>query len=168
MYVENIVIGKPVVEPQHLFALDEDDWNRVEKEKTYYTEERFLPRILVDIGIYPSISEIRRNKPQLKEKLDSKKLKLKKQDSYGRYTNNYEEVSFETYISRQFDPSEEIKKELDTFMDDIRKQVNTTMKETFDNSTKSMLSNAVLSILSANDTYRQIENNIKCIADKQA
>lgn len=107
-------------------------------------------------------------KQQLKEKLDSKKLKLKKQDSYGRYTNNYEEVSFETYISRQFDPSEEIKKELDTFMDDIRKQVNTTMKETFDNSTKSMLSNAVLSILSANDTYRQIENNIKRIADKQA
>jgi len=33
MYVENIVIGKPVVEPQHLFALDEDDWNRIEKEK---------------------------------------------------------------------------------------------------------------------------------------
>ena len=107
-------------------------------------------------------------KQQLKEKLDSKKLKLKQKDSYGRYTNNYEEVSFETYISRQFDPSEEIKKELDAFMNDIRKQVNTTMKKTFDNSTKSMLSNAVLSILSANDTYRQIENNIKCIADKQA
>lgn len=107
-------------------------------------------------------------KQQLKEKLDSKKLKTKQKDSYGRYTNNYEEVSFETYISRQFDPDEMIKKELDAFMDDIRKQVNTTMKETFDNSTKSMLSNAVLSILSANDTYRQIENNIKCIADKQA
>lgn len=107
-------------------------------------------------------------KQQLKEKLDSKKLKLKQMDSYGRYTNNYEEVSFETYISRQFDPNEMIKKELDVFMDDIRKQVNTTMKEIFDNSTKSMLSNAVLSILSANDTYRQIENNIKCIADKRA
>ena len=107
-------------------------------------------------------------KQQLKEKLDSKKLKSKQKDSYGRYTNNYEEVSFETYISRQFDPDEMIKKELDAFMDDIRKQVNTTMKETFDNTTKSMLSNAVLSILSANDTYKQIENNIKCIADKQA
>ena len=107
-------------------------------------------------------------KQQLKEKLDSKKLKLKQMDSYGRYTNNYEEVNFETYISRQFDPNEMIKKELDAFMDDIRRQVNTTMKEIFDNSTKSMLSNAVLSILSANDTYRQIENNIKCIADKQA
>lgn len=70
MYVENIIIGKPVVDPQQLFALDEDDWNKVEKEKTYYTEERFLPRILVDIGIYPSVSEIRRNKPQLVITLD--------------------------------------------------------------------------------------------------
>lgn len=65
MYVENIVIGKPIVEPSTMFSLDEDDWNRTEKEKTYYTDERFLPRILVDIGIYPSVNEIRRNKPEL-------------------------------------------------------------------------------------------------------
>lgn len=70
MYIENIVIGKPVVDLQQLFAADEDDWDRTEKEKTYFTEERFLPRILVDIGIYPSISEIRRNKPQLVITLD--------------------------------------------------------------------------------------------------
>lgn len=65
MYVENIVIGKPIAEPSIMFSLDEDDWDRVEKEKTYYTDERFLPRILVDIGIYPSVNEIRRNKPEL-------------------------------------------------------------------------------------------------------
>lgn len=70
MYIENIVIGKPIVEPSKMFALDEDDWNKVEKEKTYYTEERFLPRILVDTGIYPSVSEIRRNKPELMVTLD--------------------------------------------------------------------------------------------------
>lgn len=70
MYIENIVIGKPVVDLQQLFAADEDDWDRTEKEKTYFMEERFLPRILVDIGIYPSISEIRRNKPQLVVTLD--------------------------------------------------------------------------------------------------
>ena len=70
MYIENIVIGKPVVDLQQLFAADEDDWDRTEKEKTYFTEERFLPRILVDIGIYPSISEISRNKPQLVVTLD--------------------------------------------------------------------------------------------------
>ena len=46
----------------------------LKKEKIYYTEERFLPRILVDIGIYPSVSEIRRNEPELMiglNKLDS-------------------------------------------------------------------------------------------------
>jgi len=107
-------------------------------------------------------------KQQIKERLDSKQLKVKKKGRSGSYSDDYENVTFEQYISRQFDFTETIKKELDTFMNDIRKQVNTTMKETFDNSTKSMLSNAVLGILSANDTYRQIENNIKCIADKQA
>lgn len=86
----------------------------------------------------------------------------------GNYWDDTEEqVSFEEYINRQFDFDEMIKKDLDKFMDDISKQVNKTMKETFDNSTKSMLSTAVLNILGANETYRQIENNIKCIADKQ-
>ena len=53
-----------------MFSKDEDDWNNVEKEKTYYTDERFLPRILVNIGIYPSVNEIRRNKPELMVGLD--------------------------------------------------------------------------------------------------
>ena len=66
-YIENIVIGNPIVEPQQMFALDENDWNRIEQEKTYYTNERFL----VDLGIYSSISEIRRNKPNLMVSLDN-------------------------------------------------------------------------------------------------
>ena len=70
MYIENIVIGKPIVDPFIMFATDEDDWIKFEKEKTYYTDERFLPRILVDIGIYPSVNEIRRNKPELMISLD--------------------------------------------------------------------------------------------------
>lgn len=70
-YIENIVIGTPIVSPESMFASSDDDWNAIEKEKTYYTNERFLPRILVDLGIYPSISEIRRNKPQLVKSLDS-------------------------------------------------------------------------------------------------
>ena len=70
MYIENIVIGKPMGEPFIMFATDEDDWIKFEKEKTYYTDERFLPRILVDIGIYPSVGEIRRNKPELMIFLD--------------------------------------------------------------------------------------------------
>ena len=70
MYIENIVIGKPIIEPVLMFATDVEDWNRIESEKTYYTEDRFLPRILVSLGIYPSVNEIRRNKPNLMITLD--------------------------------------------------------------------------------------------------
>ena len=69
-YMENIVIGTPIVDPKSMFTSSDDDWNTVEKEKTYYTNERFLPRILVALGIYPSVSEIRRNKPELVRSLD--------------------------------------------------------------------------------------------------
>ena len=104
-------------------------------------------------------------KKELKDRLESKSLRAKKKGRSSSYSDDYEQVTFEDYIKRQFDFDEMIKKHIDKFMDDIRKQVNKTMKETFDQSTKNMLSNAVLNILGANETYKQIENNIKCIAD---
>lgn len=70
-YIENVVIGTPIVDPKDMFASGEDDWTRMEEEKTYYTEERFLPKILIELGIYPSINEIRRNKPNLMVSLDN-------------------------------------------------------------------------------------------------
>lgn len=102
-------------------------------------------------------------KRELKARLESKTLRAKKKGSKSSYDSDFENVSFEEYINRQFDFEDMIKKDLDKFMDDIRKNVNKTMKDTFDNSTKSMLSNAVLSILSANDTYRQIEKDRKSV-----
>ena len=65
MYIENIVIGSPIVSEESMFSADAEDWTNNEKQKTIYTDERFLPKILVDIGIAPSISEVRRNKPSL-------------------------------------------------------------------------------------------------------
>ncbi len=69
-YIENIVIGKPIVSEASIFALNEEDWEQVEKEKTYWTEERNLAVILKELGIVKSVSEVRRNKPQLYVKLD--------------------------------------------------------------------------------------------------
>lgn len=82
MYIENIVIGKPLVDTWTMFATDKTDWYFNEEGKTYFTNERFLPRILVDIGVYPSVSEIRRNRPDLVRSLDKldfiEKLKVGK------------------------------------------------------------------------------------------
>lgn len=63
--IDNIVIGKILVEPNLLFAKDERDWDDNIKQLTYFTNERFLPKILVEVGAVKSISEVRRNKPQL-------------------------------------------------------------------------------------------------------
>ena len=56
--MENVIIGKLSVEPWHLFALDENDWNYNEKDKTLLTDEKFIPRIMVQAGIVKSTSEI--------------------------------------------------------------------------------------------------------------
>ena len=106
-------------------------------------------------------------KKELRDRLESKTLKAKKKGRTSSYSDDFEQVSFEEYINRSFDADDLIKADLDKFMDGIRKDINKTMKDTFDSSTKNMLSSAVLSILTANDTYRQIENQIKCIADKR-
>ena len=100
-------------------------------------------------------------KKQLKEKLESNSLRVK-----AKY-NEYKNVTFEEYIKSKFNFDEEIKNDVDEFTNDIREQVNDAMKEAFDNSTKNMLSATVLNILNANETYRKLENNIKCIADKR-
>lgn len=63
--IDNIVIGKILVEPHLLFAKDEQDWNDNIKHLTHFTNERFLPKILVEVRAVKSISEVRRNKPQL-------------------------------------------------------------------------------------------------------
>ena len=69
-YIENVVIGKPIIDDWQLLGLNKEDFEATEKDKTYYTDTRWLPRILVDLGIYPSTSEIRRNKPSLMITLD--------------------------------------------------------------------------------------------------
>lgn len=60
---KNIIIGKPIVHPWYIFCEYENEWKE-EKENIYYTEERFLPKIMVDLGIVKSISEVRRNQPK--------------------------------------------------------------------------------------------------------
>lgn len=65
MYIENIVIGKPIVTPESIFSSSHEDWIDNEEPKTLFTEERFLPKALVQAGIAKSANEIRRNRPDL-------------------------------------------------------------------------------------------------------
>lgn len=64
-YIENVVIDGPIADISSMFSNSRYDWINNEKQKTLFTSQRFLPAILVEAGIAPSISEVRRNKPEL-------------------------------------------------------------------------------------------------------
>jgi hypothetical protein len=67
---QNVVVGKPLVEPASLLALDKRDWEENEKKNTLFTETRFLPAIMKEAGMVQSTGEVRRNKPELCITLD--------------------------------------------------------------------------------------------------
>lgn len=67
---QNIVIGNPLVNPAELLSDGTiEDWQNEFKD-TLFTEERFLPRLLVAAGVAKSTSEVKRNKPELFKELN--------------------------------------------------------------------------------------------------
>lgn len=65
MVFENVVVGSPIVDLCELF---DDDLSWV--SKTYFTHERYLPRILKNIGLVPSTSWVKKNRPDLDRELN--------------------------------------------------------------------------------------------------
>lgn len=62
---ENVVIGKPLVSPEKIFATGKEDWEQVEHSKTLFTNARYLPAIMQHAGLVKTIAEVRRNRPEL-------------------------------------------------------------------------------------------------------
>lgn len=57
----NVVVGKPIVKTSEIFQ---------DEEIELITEERFLPKILVQLGIFKSNGEVKRNRPELFKELN--------------------------------------------------------------------------------------------------
>lgn len=68
-YIENIVLGKPIVSLDVLLGSYPGD--KSFEDVTIYDDERFLPRLLSKHNIMSSISEVKRNRPDLIKELDS-------------------------------------------------------------------------------------------------
>ena len=107
----------------------------------------------------------------IKDCIENSRFKIVKTIKKDRYRNSgyrteTEEYSFAEYLQKHLGIDDEIKNYLDEQVDEVRKQINSDVKNAFDESTKTMLSNAVLQVLMANDTYKKIQDNIAGIADK--
>lgn len=67
--IQNIVVGFPIVEPWTMFSKSKEDFEK-EKQEILFTQERFLPELMVQAGIVSSKGEVRRNQPKLVKKLE--------------------------------------------------------------------------------------------------
>ena len=68
---QNVIVGTPLPgTPAEHFGSSTLDCVINEHNQTHFTEERFLPRIMVEAGIVKSTSEVRRNRPDLWRSLD--------------------------------------------------------------------------------------------------
>ena len=104
-------------------------------------------------------------KKELADTMKTGKLKVKQTSGYD--SGKMKEVSFEEYVKQTFNVEELIKKELESFMTKIKKDINSKVDTTFNDVTKNMLSETVFNVLMKNDTFAKIKNNVKCIADKK-
>ena len=92
------------------------------------------------------------------------KFIMKKKDRWG--DEETKKVSIEQYINSKIEFSA-IQKDIDREIDRVREDINSRIKDMFDSSTRQMLSDNVLQVLMANETYQKIQSNIACIADKK-
>lgn len=83
-----------------------------------------------------------------------------------RYRITTKDYKFDEFVNTQLGIGNEIQKYLTEQIGDIKNQVNKDMKNLFDKATKDMLSESVLNVLMANDTYKRIQNQVACIADR--
>jgi len=100
---------------------------------------------------------------QIKDSFQDGEVKIKRKDRYGDWRTD--KVSFTDWVTSEC-VTGEVQKHVDTQMKAVRDEINRKVKAIFDESTRSMLSENVMGILLANDTYRKIENSIACIASK--
>lgn len=101
---------------------------------------------------------------RIRESFKDGKFITKKKDRRGDVETT--EVSIEEYINDKINFSA-IQKDIDKEVDSMRKDINSRIKDMFDSSTRQMLSDNVLQVLMANETYQKIQSNIACIADRK-
>lgn len=78
---------------------------------------------------------------------------------------SYSEYSFQEWFTEKCVDSD-IQRIIEKEISNIRNDVNRKVKDLFDTSTKQMLSETVLNVLMANDTYKKIESNVASVATR--
>lgn len=102
----------------------------------------------------------------IKDIIESGKFELPVKNDYNNRMS-YKTITFEEYIKENIQINSDIRQYLDKNIDDIRKTINKDIKDIFNESTKTMLSNTIVQLLMANSTYKELETSLSTLATKK-
>lgn len=74
-------------------------------------------------------------------------------------------ISFEEYIKNRFDFTKEIKKHMDTFSYNLRREVRDNLEKEYSRATRDALSDVVMDTIMENERFKNISNNIKRLGE---
>lgn len=75
------------------------------------------------------------------------------------------ETSFEDFLKSKFDFTKTIKMYMDDFAKDLRLQINSLLKESYNKATRDAISDVVLDTIMENDKFKSISNNLKRLGE---
>ena len=99
---------------------------------------------------------------ELNKKIEKPEITIETRDRWG--DKRKEKVNFKEYTLKYISEDFEIEKKLKNITDNLKQDVNNKIKEMFDKTTKNTLSETIFNILSSNETYTRITNQIKLIS----
>lgn len=99
-------------------------------------------------------------KLQIAEKIETQQINVK--DRYG----NTKTVSFNDYCKQMFDVDKAVERTLNDFMNSTAKSINQNINDMFNDAARRALSESVLNLLSKNETFQNMQDSIKCIANR--
>lgn len=100
---------------------------------------------------------------ELNKRIQEPKILIETRDRWG--DKQTKKVNFKEYVLNSISEDFEIEKKLKEITRDIKSDVNTKIKEMFDVSVKSSLSDAIFNVLATNETYNKITNQIKMLSN---
>lgn len=99
-------------------------------------------------------------KAEIADRIESGKFLVKSAYSNDTYK------SFSDFVTERFDVDVKIQKELTSFMDKVKKDINRNIEEMFNQTTQAALSSSIINLLMQNDTFINMQDSIKRIASR--
>lgn len=102
-------------------------------------------------------------KKQVKEIIEEGVFVTKKQNRWGDWETN--KKSFKEYIDEQLNTEALVKPYIDKIAKQIKEEVNSKIKSTFNEAMRTTLADNVFTIVASSDTYRTITQNLKLLGE---